>query len=155
MTLEEYYELASDSPSGLRWKKSPPRSNKRGKPACAGIDMSSGYYRGTLFGKKYLAHRVVFYLHNGYIPEFVDHIDGDRLNNDPTNLREATRQINNHNRIGKGYGYHKASNKWVAYITLDGKSKHLGLFDDEDTAREAYVTAKKIMHPTAPQRCWS
>ena len=33
------------------------------------------------------SHRMVYYLHHGEIPKYVDHIDGDPLNNSISNLR--------------------------------------------------------------------
>lgn len=38
----------------------------------------------------------------------------------------------------KGVGFQKASNKWIAQITINGKSKHIGLFKTELEAHHAY-----------------
>lgn len=76
-----------------------------------------------------------------------DHIDGNLSNNLRENLREVTRQQNHFNRRGaKGYYWHKLSNKWMAYIKINGRSKNLGLFDREDDARDAHLAAKAIYH---------
>ena len=80
----------------------------------------------------------------------VDHIDRCRSNNNISNLRMATHSENMHNRNGKGYHFHNQRGKWRAKITLDGKQKHLGYFDTEDEARQAYLKAKKLYHPTSP-----
>ena len=53
---------------------------------------------------------------------------------------------NQQNRIGKGYTWHKKSQKWVAKIVVNGVAKHLGLFDKEEDAHQAYLQAKKIYH---------
>jgi hypothetical protein len=77
----------------------------------------------------------------------VDHIDNDRLNNKLENLRMVTHQQNQFNRPkAKGYYWHKHSKKWMAYINVNGKKKHLGYFDTEAEARDSYLAAKKILH---------
>ena len=42
-----------------------------------------------------------------------------------------------HFKNAKGYSWKKDKQKWKAYITLDGKQKHLGYFDNEVDAIEA------------------
>ena len=50
-------------------------------------------------GKGYLAHRLVFLLINNRFPyNQIDHIDHDRLNNHPDNLRDVTSSQNQRNR---------------------------------------------------------
>ena len=43
----------------------------------------------------------------------------------------------------KGVSFKKASNKWRAYITVNGKQKHIGLFKTELEAHHAYLKAEK------------
>ena len=82
----------------------------------------------------------------------VDHIDGDRTNNNVKNLRWVTSSENKHNmRTAKGYGWHKQFNKWLAQIMVNKKMHYLGYYPSEDEARQAYLTAKKIYHPSAPE----
>ncbi len=47
----------------------------------------------------------------------------------------------------KGVCFHKASNKWLAYITINGKSKHIGLLKTELEAYHAYLKAEKEQIP--------
>ena len=99
-------------------------------------------------------HRLVYWLHN---PDWdvldtsrnnaIDHIDGNPLNNNIENLRVVTNQQNQWNRTrAKGYIWDKKRNKWRAKITLNNKTINLGIFDNEDDARNAYLDAKKKYH---------
>lgn len=78
----------------------------------------------------------------------VDHIDRDKTNNQVNNLRWVTRSQNNMNSSKttkftssryKGVSYEK--NKWRAYIRLNGKKLHLGMFETENEAAHAYNSA--------------
>ena len=78
----------------------------------------------------------------------VDHIDNDKLNNKVENLQITTQRHNIFkDRKGTskyvGVCWHKASGKWNAQIQIKGKVNHLGLFDNELEAAEAYQNALK------------
>ena len=75
-----------------------------------------------------------------------DHIDRDGLNNQRSNLRIVTRQQNQFNRNAKGYHFYKPTQKFRAYIKLNGKKIYLGYFETALEAHEAYLKAKKIHH---------
>jgi hypothetical protein len=114
---------------------------------------SAGYYVVNLYKnkkvKQHLVHRLVtmIFLDNYAEDMQVDHIDGCRLNNKLENLRMVTHQKNQWNRTtAKGYSWNKDKKKWRAYIRINCKLKHLGSFDSESEAREAYLAAKKIYH---------
>jgi len=93
------------------------------------------------------AHRLFFYWHHGFLPELLDHKDRNRLNNKIDNIRESTHSGNgrNSNKIKKktsskykGVYYSKKYKKWVAKLTLNRKTIHIGHFDNEDDAGQAY-----------------
>ena len=78
------------------------------------------YRRTRMNGKLVSLHRAIFFNYHGWWPDEVDHIDGNRYNNDINNLRAATRKQNTQNAklrkdnvVGiKGISWHKASKKW-------------------------------------------
>jgi len=80
-------------------------------------------------------------------PMQVDHIDGNPLNNDLSNLRVITRCQNQWNRKGtKGYTQTKSTGKWIACIIVNGKNIGLGTHATEEEAHAAYLQAKAIYH---------
>lgn len=98
--------------------------------------------------KTYLiqAHQFIFYYKYNKIIDCIDHINGVRDDNRIENLREVTRQQNAFNTKAKGYCWCKNKNKWKSEITHNYKKKHLGYFDKEEDASDAYLAAKKIYH---------
>lgn len=133
--LEEIYYLDGD----LYWKK---RAPKRSLDKPAGCLNSQGYKVIRIFGKLEYQHRIIFLMHNGYLPDFVDHIDCNTSNNKIDNLREASRSENQRNRRVqsnsksgiKGVSWSSADNKWKSQVCVKGKTLYQGLFDDKDIA---------------------
>lgn len=73
----------------------------------------------------------------------VDHIDNDKLNNKVENLQLTTNRHNtSKDKKGTskytGVCWRKARQKWRARIAINGKLKHLGYFENELDAHEAY-----------------
>lgn len=147
----EWFVLDTSSPSGVVWAKDTSNNKvKKGQPALV-CKHRDGYWWGQVEHRKVLAHRAVFALVHGYLPEMVDHIDGVRTNNTPGNLRPANRSINQQNqRTAKGCHFHRRSNKWVAQIGVGKVKHHLGYFKTEEDAHAAYLKAKQVYHPSAP-----
>ena len=74
----------------------------------------------------------------------IDHIDRNRSSNVISNLRIATHAENMRNKIGRGT--HKRGNKFRAIIITNKKTKHLGTYDTEEEAHQAYLDAKLKYH---------
>lgn len=102
----------------------------------------------------YYAHRLIYLYYHGFIPEFLDHVDGNTLNNDISNLRDATLPQNQWNQkktksyggkqtssIYKGVYRNKQREKWHVKIQIKGTRKHIGYYDSEIEAAKAYNTA--------------
>lgn len=74
----------------------------------------------------------------------IDHIDGNRLNNQKSNLRFCTRSQNQINKKlqknnTSGYkGVSKRSDSYVAQIKNKGKVKYIGSFGSAEDAARAY-----------------
>ena len=79
----------------------------------------------------------------------VDHMDNDKTNNHHENLRWATLSENSRNMkkhkdgssAYKGVSWNKKANKWSGQIRVDNVKLHLGLFNIEREAAEAYNAA--------------
>lgn len=85
---------------------------------------------------------------------YVDHINGNTLDNRKNNLRKVDCQKNNMNQNlsknntsgHKGVHWHKGVNKWIANIGLNGKLLHLGYFENFDDAVSARESKEKEMY---------
>jgi len=63
------------------------------------INKSTGYRHVCIRGKAYLVHRIAFlWTHKRFPYDQIDHIDHNKQNNHPSNLREATFSDNNKNK---------------------------------------------------------
>lgn len=147
--------LDYDKTTGVfMWKLSRSRTAKAGMTA--GCLSSCGYMQIMINRKKYMLHRIAWYMSTGTDPvDFeLDHINGDKTDNRIENLRKATRADNNRNQPKrknntsgyKGVSWNKKYGKWVAYIGIDWKRRHLGYFETAEAAHAAYSAAANELH---------
>jgi len=153
--IGEFLEYDETSSTKLRWKRKSALSVNIGDEA--GSLNNNGYYQTKFNGKKYLNHRIIYFLQHGYCPNIIDHIDGNRQNNNINNLREATSAKNNHNRkinknnkTGvKGLSIYKET-YWQLRIKKNGKyvfSKyHLKTEKTKDECRILLENKRKELH---------
>jgi hypothetical protein len=89
-------------------------------------------------------HHLIIGRKEGYV---VDHINGNGLDNRRCNLRHVTSRQNAQNlhirKLSKyiGVSWYKQTKKWQAQIKINGKSKHLGYYANEEDAFRAYCKA--------------
>lgn len=137
----------------LLWRKT------KGSRARAGDALGSrdahGYLTVRIDGESYKVHRLVWiWVTGSEPPEWIDHINGDRLDNRFCNLRLATRSQNQQNRPKnknntsgfKGVSYHKGIGRWRATISANGRKAHIGWYDNPEDAGTAYLQASRLMH---------
>lgn len=93
-------------------------------------------YNGTT--QNFLVHRVIYALFHKEWVEEVDHFDGNGLNNEISNLRPASRTLNNKNHKRQsnnssglaGVSWTKRLNKYRVYGTIARIQHNLGLTND-------------------------
>ena len=127
------------------------RQNARwaGKPALT-ANHGDGYLAGIVNGVHILAHRAAYLHFYGWLPEEIDHIDGDKANNRIGNLRASDPTVNRHNACKQsnntsgvnGVCYVKRTGRWSARVGHRGTTYHLGQHDTIESA-EAAVRAKR------------
>lgn len=125
--------------------------------AVAGHLSEKGYIRIQVDGVLLMAHRLAWVYEYGKFPSTgIDHINGIRNDNRISNLREANQSQNcqnlrsarSNNKTGfLGVTYSGRSKKYKAVIGIDGVNKHLGNFSTAEEASQAYIDAKKKLHP--------
>lgn len=136
----------------LFWKVSPRYGRKEGSPAS--VVIATGYKAIRFRCRAFTTHRLIFLYHHGYIPEFIDHIDGDKLNNRIENLRPCTKSENAFNaklrkatKSGvRGVSWSSKNKKWVARIKVRGMDYFLGCFDDLNEAAKVATEFRKANH---------
>ena len=132
-------------------KKKPKMQYKKPTINIDGYPVIKLYLNGIAKQKK--VHVLVaesFLNHNSNNTGFVvDHINGDRANCKLDNLRIVTHRENcsicyrknNSKKTSKytGVCWHKNQNKWVSAISINNKIIHLGYFEKEIDAYNAYI----------------
>ena len=140
----------------LRWRIGS-RRRKAGELAGTPCKTEKGRVSVGFQNQNYRAHIIAWVCQTGEWPTHqIDHINEDPSDNRWANLRSATKSQNMRNITKiksntsgfKGVGWHKQMKKWRAYIKVDGRMYHLGLFDTKEDAAVAYADAAAKLHGT-------
>ena len=140
LTPAGLHEVFSYANGKLYWKIKPYRS-----PAnvgdLAGTNTADGRVEINYQRKRALRYRLIFLMHTGWCPPMLDHINGDASDDRIENLRPATKAENAYN-IRKKEKYKGVSShhtgKFRASIRFNGDCRHIGLFNSELEAAQAY-----------------
>ena len=162
--LKECFEFDPTSPSYLKWKNDRPlhhfsseKSYKMWKIKESNKQINNlntdGYYivyTHTINNRitRFKAHRIIYAIANN-TNDFqgfnIDHIDCNKLNNNPENLRLATATQNQYNRGKqknntsghKNIYFHKKFQKYTCSIRVNKKQVHVGIFETLESAIKA------------------
>ena len=146
LTKDLLHELFDYNDGQLIWKVD--RGTYKIKGRIINTKSSHGYIIVGINNRRYYVHRLIYMYFNGSTNgKQIDHINRIRDDNRIENLRLVTHQENHFNRTGvHGYYWHKDNKKWSSQIVVGDKSIFLGLYEIENDARNAYLTAKKEYH---------
>lgn len=124
-----------------------------GKKGAIATYFHSRKYLSVCIGRKqYLAHRIIYMMMTGKMPEHVDHINHIKHDNRWENLRSVKQEENNRNMplqrntATNVTGVSPFKGKYRAYITVGGKHKHLGVFDSIEEAAVVRKQAESQYH---------
>lgn len=154
--LKSIFEYDANTGKFYRIVNSRRRPNSKVNAGCIS---RSGYV--AIFVKKhsYYAHRLAWlYIYGEWPEDKIDHINGIRSDNRIANLRKSDARENCENRRTKnktkasglmiGVSKKKGNLKrpYSANIQIKGKLIHLGYFETEIIAHNAYLAAKRLLH---------
>lgn len=110
--------------------------NTKTRQILKGSQDKRGYYRYnlTLNGqlKGFLGHRLVFETFNGYVPDIINHIDGNKSNNELNNLEE----VSNSENIAKAIYETKSFKKWGKIQQTDKDGNVIAIYTTSKEASE-------------------
>jgi hypothetical protein len=147
ITASRLRELVELEGTDLVWRRI--ERNRHAGPI-GGIN-SHGYRQVRVDYRLHYVHRLVWLYHYGENPSGpIDHIDGNKLNNAIANLRIVSIIENAQNTVGRGTSHRPGylNPAYQSRITVNGKAMHLGVFRCEEEAHQAYLEAKRKLHPS-------
>lgn len=101
-----------------------------------------------------MEHRLIWFFHNGKLPDEIDHINGVRDDNRIENLRSVNRYGNAQNlkshRDGKLWGVTWESGAWRARFRLGETQIHVGRFPTKFQAYRAVIKKAKELGISTP-----
>lgn len=155
ITQRSVKELFDYKDGFLYWKVRNARRLKIGDKAGYLNKMKKGSRQVIMINNEsFLASRLIFLWHNGYLPIIVDHRDTNTSNDNIENLRDADYLKNSYNSnkkksvstsIFKGV-YLTKNKKWRVRISASGTTINIGYFEIEAEAAAAYNIASIKYH---------
>ena len=155
LTQSRLHEVMHYDPATGEFRRRVRLSNRDDFHRPVGHVDRDGYLVTNIDGRRYKLHRLAWLYMTGAWPvELIDHIDQCRSNNRWTNLRQADRVLNQHNRSRPSpqnrstglLGATKIRGRYSrAIIRVSGERLYLGAFDTPEQAHEAYMAAKKLV----------
>jgi hypothetical protein len=150
MTKEYACALFDYSDGKLFWKVNLTTRNYIGREAGS---PAHGYKTVMVNGRNWRIHRLVYLMHYGYLPDVIDHINGDRSDNRIENLRDAgtvgnarNARMRSNNRTGvKGVSWDKNRDKWVVRVKANGRINQKYV-SDFNTAAKVAAGMRQALH---------
>lgn len=152
MDAKILHEMFEYRDGALYWKIHKGKCARGDRAGC--INPTTGRRRICINRKLYSEHRIIFAMHFGFFPKFVDHADLNPLNNKIENLRQATIAQNMWNRglsktntsSAKCVFWVKSRKKWRVRIRVNGKRISFGSFEDFELAELVAIEARNKYH---------
>ena len=152
LSVEELNNIFEYRDGELIWKARSSKCVKIGD-IVSGVG-GNGYKRVTINYKSYLAHRIIYFMHNGFVAEYLDHINGNKLDNRIENLRACTvsengqnAKLRTDNSSGiKGVSWLKIERRWRARIESKGKVIATKYFLKKEDAKEYIENIRANIH---------
>ena len=120
------------------------------KPVKIYVTKAHRYVRIKFDIREFKLHRIIFLYHKGYLPDIIDHINGDRYDNRIENLREANTYQNRQNsriystsKSGVKNVYWQANcKKWRVTMHINGKKHYFGMYTDIEEAKQVATSMR-------------
>ena len=143
VTQERLHELFDYRDGNLYWKQR--RKNWILVGQIAGTKTPKRYANLRVDGHFMKLHRAIFMYHHGYLPDFVDHINGITTDNRIENLRACTKTQNGQNQTNrpKTRNTFFKNGRYGVALKVNGKQIHIGYFGSQEEAIKAAEQARK------------
>ncbi|WNO29629.1 hypothetical protein [Enterobacter phage SDFMU_Pec] len=127
------------------------RYNNPCAPKRLGHAHNQGYTEIMWRGRKFLAHRLIFWYAHGRMPVEIDHINGDRKDNRVENLRECSKATNQYNiglRANNTSGHtgvcRTSTGRWQAHLQVKRQKFHKVFDTFEEACMWRDLKAKEL-----------